>query len=215
MTASDWKGGRAVNRVNAYVDGFNLYFGLKAKFARKQLWLDLQSLISALLRPGQQLGEVQYFTARVRNDPDGELRQATYLDALQAYCPQVRVIEGRFQEKSRGCRNCGITWTGYEEKETDVNIALELLADAVQDKYDTAIIVSGDSDLRPAVAKVKLVRPDKRIVVAFPPQRHSADLKRIADGFVYIGADKVRQAQLPPKVLTPGGVPLLRPPYWS
>jgi uncharacterized LabA/DUF88 family protein len=36
----------------------------------------------------------------------------------------------------------------YEEKETDVNIAIAMIKDAAQDVYDTAILVSGDTDLR-------------------------------------------------------------------
>jgi uncharacterized LabA/DUF88 family protein len=56
----------------------------------------------------------------------------------------------------------------YEEKETDVNIAISMIKDAAQDVYDTAILVSGDTDLRPVVATVKQLRPNKRIVVAVP-----------------------------------------------
>jgi hypothetical protein len=44
--------------VVAYIDGFNLYFGLKADHGRKYLWLDLQALIEGLLRPNQELREV-------------------------------------------------------------------------------------------------------------------------------------------------------------
>src|SRR6266536_636756 len=44
--------GCPVVRVAAYVDGFNLYFGLKAKYGRRYLWLDLQALAASLLRPG-------------------------------------------------------------------------------------------------------------------------------------------------------------------
>ena len=40
-------------RVAAYVDGFNLYFGLKDRYARRYLWLDLQALSESLLRKGQ------------------------------------------------------------------------------------------------------------------------------------------------------------------
>jgi hypothetical protein len=52
-----------VERVKAYVDGFNLYHGLKAKHGRKYLWLDLQALALRLIKPAQHLIEVQYFTA--------------------------------------------------------------------------------------------------------------------------------------------------------
>jgi uncharacterized LabA/DUF88 family protein len=191
-----------VVRVAAYVDGFNLYFGLKAKHQRKYLWLDLQALAASLLLPGQALEHVTYFTARVRNKPDSEQRQSDYLDALVEHSPLVTVVDGRFQEKHRQCRSCGTTWTVYEEKETDVNIAAMLIADAVQDRYDTALLISADSDLCPAIRAMKRLRPEKRIVAAFPPKRHSAEVKRAVDGYVFIGDDKVRQAQLPSAIST-------------
>ncbi len=65
-----------MDRVVAYIDGFNLYFGLKAGHGRKYLWLDLEALAESLLRPGQELREVKYFTARLRDDPEGGRRQS-------------------------------------------------------------------------------------------------------------------------------------------
>jgi hypothetical protein len=73
-------------RVKVYIDGFNLYHGLREKHGRRYHWLDLQALVTSLLRPGQRLVGIDYFTARVRQQPDSEVRQATYLDALAAYC---------------------------------------------------------------------------------------------------------------------------------
>jgi uncharacterized LabA/DUF88 family protein len=145
-----------MTRVVAYVDGFNLYHGLKAVYGRRYHWLDLQALVRSLLRPGQELLEVQYFTARVRDNPAAESRQALYLEALMSHSIRVRLIEGHFQDKPRECRNCGAHWMAYEEKEADVNIAIAMLTDAVQDAYDTAILVSGDSDLRPVIASVSI-----------------------------------------------------------
>lgn len=201
-------------RVAVYVDGFNLYFGLRKKYGRKYLWLDLQALAASLLRPGQALTQVRYFTARVRNDADGQQRQSDYLDALGERSPLVDIKDGRFQEKSRRCRGCGSVWTVFEEKETDVNIAVALLADAVRDRFDTALLVSADSDLCPAVRETKTLFPAKRIIAAFPPSRHSAELKRVVDGFMFIGDDKIRQAQLPDEVATAAGIMLRRPKHW-
>ncbi len=202
-------------RVVAYVDGFNLYYGLKAGYGRKYHWLDLQLLASSLLRPGQKLHAVHYFTARAYGNTDGEGRQVTYLDALTSHSPKVRLIEGRFQEKPQGCLSCGARWTTYEEKETDVNIAIAMLEGAVRDDYDSAMLISGDGDLRPAVAAVKRVRPGKRVIAAFPPRRHSTSLAQAVDGYVSISTTKVRNAQLPPKIVTAGGIILNRPEHWS
>lgn len=204
-----------MNRVVAYIDGFNLYFGLKADRGRKYLWLDLQALVESLLLPDQELREIRYFTARVRDDPDGGRRQSVYLDALASHCQKVSRVEGRFQQKNRSCASCGARWAGYEEKETDVNISAALIEDAVRDVYDTALLISGDTDLRPAVASVKRLRPRKLIFVGFPPQRYSARLAQVVDAYVRIGHDKVRNAQLPPEIVTKGGITLRRPVHWS
>ena len=203
-----------MDRVIAYIDGFNLYFGLKADRGRRYLWLDLQVLVESLLVPGQRLVEVQYFTARVRDDPAGARRQSAYLDALASHCSKIRRVEGRFQEKNRGCYNCGARWTGYEEKETDVNISVALVEDAVQDRYDTAVLISGDTDLRPAVLAALRLMPHKNIIVAFPPRRFSARLAQAVPAYTRIGPDKIRNAQLPSAVVTAAGIVLRRPDYW-
>jgi uncharacterized LabA/DUF88 family protein len=204
-----------MTRVVAYVDGFNLYHGLKAGYGRRYHWLDLQALVGGLLRPGQELLEVQYFTARVRDNPDAELRQTLYLEALLSHSLRVRIIEGRFQDKPRECMNCGTRWMVYEEKETDVNIAIAMLTDAVRDMYDTALLVSADSDLRPVVGAVRHLRTGKRIIAAFPPRRRSRDLAQVVDGFISVDHATIRNSQLPPEIATKGGVKLIRPAYWS
>jgi uncharacterized LabA/DUF88 family protein len=203
-----------VQRVMAFVDGFNLYYGLKEKHGRKYLWLDLQTLVTSLLKPYQQLVGIKYFTARVRNDPGGEQRQSDYLDALSTHCNQVDVIAGRYQEKSRSCRSCGASWIVYEEKETDVSIAIALLEHGVNDEYDVALILSADSDLCPAVRALGRLCPKKLVVAAFPPKRVSGDLRRAAHAAFTIGDAKVRQALLPESVTSTTGQVYARPPRW-
>ena len=70
-------------RVIVYVDGFNLYFGLKEAGFLSSKWLDIKRLCIDLLKPNQTLAEVKYFTSRVSNNPDKQKRQTTYLEALQ------------------------------------------------------------------------------------------------------------------------------------
>jgi uncharacterized LabA/DUF88 family protein len=69
----------------------------------------------------------------------------------------------------------------FEEKQTDVNIALRLFQLAVEDQYDRAVIVSGDSDLLPAIRAVQATFPSKQIGVIVPIGRASEDLKKQAD----------------------------------
>lgn len=205
----------SVERVKAYVDGFNLYHGLREKHGRRYHWLDLQALVTSLLHRDQVLVGIDYFTARVRQQPDSEARQAAYLDALDAHCGRLTIVEGRLQEKTRYCRTCRAQMTSYEEKETDVSIATALIEDAVNDVFDAAMLVSADSDLCPAVRAVGRLRSHKRIFAAFPPKRRSDDLRKALGGAVFTMSDaKIRNALLP-DVVAAGGVLLRRPPYWK
>ena len=67
----------------------------------------------------------------------------------------MTAVLGRFKEKERSCRACKATWKDHEEKETDVNIGLALARDAYENCFDRAVLITGDSDLTPAVRLVK------------------------------------------------------------
>jgi uncharacterized LabA/DUF88 family protein len=203
-----------MQRVMVFIDGFNLYHGLKDRYGRKYHWLDLQRLATSLLKNHQVLVKVKYFTARVRNSPAGLQRQSDYLDALEAHCDKVEVISGRFQEKYRSCSRCGARWVGYEEKETDVSIAVALLEHGVNGDFDVALIVSGDSDLCPAVRALGRLRPDKRVIAVFPPARWSADIKATVHAAFQLGHANIRQSQLPEAVTSKAGLTLKRPAHW-
>ena len=78
---------------------------------------------------------------------------------------------GHFKEKRRACRSCGVQWTGHEEKESDVAMATQLVADAFQDRFDRALILTADSDIAPAIRIVKIAFPTKSLDVIAPPGR--------------------------------------------
>lgn len=206
-----------MNRVLVYIDGFNLYFGLRSKGWRKYYWLNLHALALSLLKPGQQLEGVHYFTTRIRanghNVPDMQ-RQNAYLEALGAI-PGIQTHFGHYLEKPRECLKCGAKWVGYEEKMTDVNIAVQMLADAFGDRFDTVLLVSGDSDLTTPVRMLRSTFPAKRVIMAFPPNRHSSELKQAAHGYFTIGEDKLRHSQLPAQVMRADGFVLQRPAHWQ
>lgn len=201
-------------RLIVYVDGFNLYHGLKDETGRAHLWLDLVKL-SQSLRPRQRLVMVRYFTAPVLNNPDGQGRQAHYQSALLALHPgKIEIVQGRYQARTVRCLNCGHRHTKYEEKETDVNIAASLLTDAALHNMDTAIIISADSDLSPAVKAAMKLHPPLFIAAAFPPNRNSHELKSLMPASFPIGRNKISQNQLPDP-LTIQSVTFERPEYWT
>lgn len=202
-----------MQRVITYIDGFNLYFGMKSEYANQFLWLDVEALSSSLLVPGQTLVATKYFTSRVTNQPDKEKRQSTYLDALRA-ATGCHLFFGRYQSNVILCKGCGSNWPSPKEKMTDVNIATQMLLDAFTDQFDTAILISGDTDLIPPIRAIKSHIPQKRIGVYFPPKRHSIHLENAVDFSGLIGRKKLKNSQLPASITLPNGYVLTRPVSW-
>jgi uncharacterized LabA/DUF88 family protein len=203
-----------MNRVIAYIDGFNLYHGLKEAGWDRYLWLDIQKLAINLLRINQELVFTKYFTSRTIIDDDAKKqRQTTYIEALQTL-NYIEVIEGKYHKEPQKCRKCGHVRTELIEKMTDVNIAVELVLDAVKDKYDIALLVTADKDLVPAVKAVRNEFPKKRIVIALPPKRYSDDLIKEANAFLHIGRTQFANSLLPPKVIRQDGFELIPPTTW-
>lgn len=201
-------------RVVTYIDGFNLYHGMREGNYRHCYWLDVQRLAMHVMGSGTKLTEVKYFTSRVKGPEPTRLRQSTYLDALVQW-GGVRVIEGQFLQGQLNCHNCGHTWPKHEEKMTDVNIATELLTDAFQGRFDLAVILSGDSDLTPPILAIKRHLPMLKVRVAFPPNRVSSHLRQAAHNFFRITLDHLEASQLPDEITKPNGHVLRRPASWA
>jgi uncharacterized LabA/DUF88 family protein len=213
-------------RVVAYIDGFNLYFGLRDSKLQRYLWLNIRELAANLLLPGQQLVVAKYFTSRISGAKAGSVgpiaqklndkrkRQLNYLEALDTLTG-FQTFFGHFLDKPSRCFACGNAWVAHEEKMTDVNIATEMLADAYQNRFDVALLISADSDLVPPVKAIRKLFASKRVIVAFPPGRSSAHLKQAANASLTIGRGTLKNSQFPDRVTKPDGFVLQRPATWK
>lgn len=158
-------------RVFVYVDGFNLYHAIDDLGDNSLKWLNLWNLAESIIGDGETLYSVKYFTAYATWHASGYARHREYVAALKE--EGVTVYLGNFKEKFKDCPKCKASIKSHEEKETDVNIGIHLVADALQDRFDRAIIISADSDLCCAVNLAKELAPAKAIDVASPPGRHA------------------------------------------
>jgi hypothetical protein len=159
----------------------------------------------------------KYFTSRVSGtprDPDKPKRQNTYLEALQTL-KDLDIFYGHYLPKPVRCYSCGATWVAHEEKMTDVNIAVSLLLDAYDNTFDTAVLVTGDSDLTAPIQEMRKRFPNRFLVVAFPPERESVKLRQVAQASFIIGRKKLADSQCPDEVIKPDGFKLIRPPSWA
>ncbi len=203
-----------MERVITYIDGFNLYFGLKSKRWQRYYWLNLSLLAKNLLKPYQKFVSVKYFTSRIIQPAAKHQRQQVYLEALDTL-PDFTIYYGKYQHNPHTCPNCGFVETIPSEKMTDVNIAVELLADAYQDKFDTALLISADSDLTAPIEKVRELFPKKKVVTAFPPERSSKELKRVSSAYFTIGRSVLANSLFNDQVTSKTGYTLDRPSTWK
>jgi uncharacterized LabA/DUF88 family protein len=229
-------------RTIVYVDGYNLFYSLLTKSRYK--WLDLVRLFeSCLLRnillPGAdkparfELVQLKYFTApilgRLAKDPAAPDRQAHYHRALKS-------ASGDRLEIISGFHLAGIT-TGFpivplpelerlkvqvmEEKQTDVNIALHMYRDAVQDRCDCAVLCSNDSDLEPVLQMIREDFPEKVLGLVLPRKaanpggRKSGRLTRHAHWVRHqIQETELQACQFPDRLLDHRKRTIRRPESW-
>ena len=196
-------------RVAVYVDGLNLHNGLLSSGLPR--WVDLIALGRNVLRSGQALEGVRYFTSRLVKNSRERNEQGIYLEAVQA--EGLEIVLGRFEVHQVRCHQCGSVRLAAEEKQTDVNIAVRLLADAHRDLYDRAVLLSADSDMLRPVLEVPRLFPDKSVVVGFPPGRLSKELRRRVPTF-WVTNSTVRRSILPATVATVAGREVTAPPGW-
>ncbi len=202
-----------MERVIAYVDGFNMYFGMLEAGLDDCKWLNLRKVVQDIIKPNQTLVGIKYFTSRVNNDPSKQQRQNTYLEALEAN--GIELFFGRYQLNQMDCHRCGHIWADYNEKMTDVQIATQMMVDAYKDNYDMAMLISGDSDLVPPIRAIHDNFNKKRVFVLFPPKRHNQSVALVAKGSMTLGRKKIKDAQFSKNVTKKDGFILKKPSEWD
>ena len=200
-----------MSRYCIYIDGFNVYYALQEKPYRKYKWLNYRKLAESVIGKYNQIIGVFYFTSIVIWKRDNVIHHKNYIKALRL--AGVNTIEGRFLEKEVRCHRCGQFYKTHEEKRTDVNIAVKILGDAIDNLYDKALILSADSDLIPAIQAVHKYAPDKKNGVMFPIGRNNNDLKHEADFRIKMPQYLLETCQLPEKIKI-GNAIIQRPDSW-
>lgn len=212
-----------MNRVTFLVDGFNLYHSVVdlKKYARTDgKWLNIKSLCSSYLSlfgKDAVLEEVYYFSA-LKNylqstRPDSILRHRQYIKCLED--TGTKVILGRFKKKDVFCNKCFQNLIKHEEKETDVSIAVKIVELVFLDAADTIVIVSGDTDLAPAIRTALKHFNKKKICFCFPYNRQNRELENLST-FPSFKIDRnqyIKHQFLDPHILK-SGIPIAKPATW-
>lgn len=163
-------------RVMIFIDGNNLYHELKGHYGRADV--DFTKFCQKLSN-ARSLVRTYYYNAVVDRDrePERHTRQQRFFESLR----KLPYFELRFG------RLVYFDWPRQSpiEKGVDVALATDMLVHAFRGSYDTAILVSGDTDYAAALQAVK-DRGKHVEVVLFGEEGTSQHLREIADRTVII-----------------------------
>ena len=136
------------DRIAILIDGSNMYHYSKELKLSRLLEFNYNQFAEFLSAKRSRVSAT-YYIGKMREQP-GNLR------SRQLMANQQKLV-GRLQNHgfkvSYG--HMLVDGGGQREKGVDVQIAVDLVAGAYEDLYDTAILVSSDTDLIPAVRKIR------------------------------------------------------------
>ena len=190
-------------RTFVYIDGFNLYY--RALRNTPYRWLDLFTLAKLLL-PHDQIHRIHYYTARIAarpGDPDQPTRQQFYLRAL-ATIPNLTITYGQFLTHVKKLPLASdptkfVEVLKTEEKGSDVNLATHLIYEGMANEYDTAVVISNDSDL---AGPIHIVTQEihKKIGILSPAKFPTRELLKYASFYKPILQAVLAASQFPPEL---------------
>lgn len=211
-----------MKKIIFLIDGFNLYHSilkLQRDTGSCTKWLDLESLCKSyiyLFGKDAKLQSIYYFSAipyyLSPKNPKKIRHHKAYISCLKS--SGIEVVLGRFKQKDVYCDQCGTIILKHEEKETDVSIAITLMEIFFKDLCEVAVIVSGDTDLSPAIRKSRSLFRKKKVIFAFPYARKNKELAKLAPGSYSIKKSQYIRHQFPNPIILANGRKIYKPKSW-
>jgi len=163
-------------RLMIFIDGSNLFHGIR----HLNIKIDYGKLVE-FLRESRRLVRTYFYTAVPQDKdikkgtPEWEslMRQKRFLDELTFSGIKVRLANLKRLPSGE-----------FVEKEVDIMLATDMLSLAFRNAYDTAILVSGDSDFVYTVEEVQSI--GKRVENATFKKTSSNNLRRVCDRFILL-----------------------------
>ncbi len=163
-------------RVVIFIDGSNLFHAIRYM----NIKIDYQKLVD-FLKEDRKLIRACFYGAIPqekdikKNSPEWEsyIRQRRFLEELSLQGIKVKLAKLRRLPSGE-----------YIEKEVDIMLATDMLSMAHMNAYDTAVLVSGDSDFSYTVEEVQ--RIGKRVENATFKRTSSYQLRKVCDRFLLL-----------------------------
>lgn len=154
QSAKASKPGRAAKkkRVAVFIDGSNLYFKLRTLVPHKMDFIHYgyRGLIDSLLNADERVSYAGYYVGVVRDTK----RTKNHQKAIELVQNQQKLFEQLRHQQIDIVKGYLLERDGrFFEKGVDVRLAVDIVSLAQEKKYDTAIVISSDTDLIPAMQK--------------------------------------------------------------
>jgi uncharacterized LabA/DUF88 family protein len=165
-----------IERVIVFIDGSNVFHAIKFLNIR----IDYSNLVNFLVEDRRLIrayfyGAVPQEKDLKKNSPEWEsfLRQKRFLEELALQGIKVKTANLRRLPSGE-----------FMEKEVDIMLATDMLSLAYKNAYDTAILVTGDSDFSYTVEEIQSL--GKRVENASFKSTSSHILRKVCDRFTLL-----------------------------
>ena len=204
-----------MKRVAFIIDGLNLYHSIERRpHWHGFKWLDLRALANAFIKPSSEvIVDVCFCTS----SPTWNLNKLNRHNLLlKAYLDLgIRVVKGDIRKTKRDCRaTCLQEFEDHEEKQTDINVAVEVLRGVMGGTCDKVFLVSGDSDQIPTVKFFHEKFPDKELVIVIPPGEMAENLRQTAKASAQITLVQLKRSMLSEPHVCKDGMGITKPCSW-
>lgn len=209
-----------MKKVYAYYDGSNFYHLCKMNYGITNVYF--HHITNELIDlKNETLVKIKYFNAPVNQNEVpakyaeqlrffSHLRKTPFLDLILG-----RLVKRKIKHINILCEKCGFqkieevdcplcgkkidldkTYKSVE-KGVDVGLAINLLLDALNDKYDIALLFSGDADFCPAIRYI-IKNLNKEIIFCHFPTPKTDELIQSCSENRLITKEMVEKAQINP-----------------
>jgi uncharacterized LabA/DUF88 family protein len=140
-------------KVSIFIDGNNFYHGLKRIYANSKslMGFDFDKFI-CFLAEKREVVSIYYYNARLdkNENPHKYETQGKFFDKLRII-PKFNLVLCKLLKRKIKSTNEYY----YVLKEDDIHMAVDMVEGGADNKFDVAILISGDGDFVPAVESLK------------------------------------------------------------
>ena len=166
-----------MKRVAVFIDGNNFYYGLRKIYGKNKSLksFNFKKFADFLAEKNSVVG-IFYYNAQLdkEHNPDKYESQKEFFEKLKQI-PNFHLVLCKLLKRNI----MGTNKHYYIIKEDDINMAVDMVENAYDNKFDVAILVSGDGDFAPAVRSVK--KKKKQVENIFFKSSSSRNLQSFCD----------------------------------